>query len=429
MQVATTKNKLQGSDSHWFLFFLFPFFSGLTALRNYKAPWAKNVVWAFVVFYGYTFAISAENNDVDFVRYADELKDLYGKSLSFPDMIDIFRESGEADVLKTIISILVSRFSKSPQILSATYGFIFGFFFTRTLWYIIDRLNGKLKGLTIIFLLSFFLVNPFWNINGFRFNTAILVFVYGALPFLFENKKSSLIISFLSVLVHFSFLFPLAILLVYVFARNRKNLYFGFFIISTFISNINITEFNTTLEKYVPEAFVERSEKYRDADRVEEFREGEAGSVVESETGAIIAKNWYAVYFMKILYWSLSVLLIGLYVFGKRALAGSGWLLNGYCFSLLFFGFANLMQSIPSGERYLMVAALFVLATIIFYVQNQAHEQYITKLALALLPAFLLFIIVSLRTALYSVSLTTILGNPVIAIFSDYGLSLNDIIK
>ncbi len=429
MQVATKKNKLQGSDSHWFLFLLFPFFSGLTALRNYKAPWAKNVVWAFITFYGFTFAISAENSDVDFVRYADDLKELYEKSLSFSDIIDIFRESGEVDVVKTIISILVSRFSKSPQVLGAAYGFIFGFFFTRAIWYILDRLKGKLKGLTIILLVSFFLLNPFWNINGFRFNTAVLVFVYGALPFLFENKKSSLTVSVLSVFVHFSFLFPLVILLVYVFVRNRKSLYFGFFIVSIFIANINIADFNTVIEKYVPEVFLERSEKYRDEDRVQEFREGEAGSFVESEAGVVIVKNWYAVYFLKILYWSLSILLIGLYTFGKRVFAGSEWLMNGYCFSLLFFGFANFMQSIPSGERYLMIAALFSLATIIFYLQNQVNELYISKLVIALLPAFLLFIVVAFRMGLYSLSVTTILGNPVIMFFTDYNLSLNDIIK
>ena len=429
MQVTKLKGKLQGSDSHWFLFLLLPFFASITAVRNFRAPWAKNVVWAFVVFYGFTFAIAKENNDTDIVRYIDELKELYGKSLSFSDMINLFRESGEADVLRTIIAILVSRFTSSAQVLTAVYGFVFGFFFSRCIWYIIERMKGKLKWAAVIMLIVFALIDPFWNLNGFRFNSAVLVFIYGAMPFVFENKKSKLIVCYLSVLVHFSFLFPAVILTIYVLAGNRKNFYFGFFILSVFISNINITEFNGFLEKYVPEIFLERSEKYRDEERVEEFREGERGATVESEEGVIIIKNWYAVYYLRILYWSVSTLLTAIYIFGGRVFAGNKWVLNGYCFSLLFFGFANIMQSLPSGERYLMVASLFSVATIIFYLQNQAHERYVTGLIRILVPALLLFIIVSLRTGLYSISITTILGNPLLMAFTDYNLSLNDIIK
>ena len=134
-------------------------------------------------------------------------------------------------------------------------------------------------------------------------------------------------------------------------------------------------------------------------------------------------------YYLRILYWSVSTLLTAIYIFGGRVFAGNKWVLNGYCFSLLFFGFANIMQSLPSGERYLMVASLFSVATIIFYLQNQAHERYVAGLIRILVPALLLFIIVSLRTGLYSISITTILGNPLLMAFTDYNLSLNDIIK
>jgi hypothetical protein len=429
MQATKLKGKLQGSDSHWFLFLLLPFFAGVTAVRNYKAPWAKNMIWAFIVFYGFTFAIANENNDTDIVRYIDELKELYGQNLSFSDMIDLFKSSGEADVLRTIVAILVSRFTDSTQVLTAVYGFIFGFFFSRTIWYLINKLQGKLKWITVFFLIIFFLVDPFWNLNGFRFNTAIWVFVYGAMPYLFEKKKSKLIWSFLSVLVHFSFLFPVAILILYMFAQNRKNIYFGFFIISIFITNINVTELNRVLEANLPAVFVERSEKYRDEENVEEFRQSDSGSTVESEEGVIIVKNWYAVYYFKALYWSIDILLIALFIFGDRVFAGSKWILSGYCFSLLFAGFAHIMQSLPSGERYFMVAALFSLATIIFYLQNQAYEKYITKVSIILTPLLLVFFIVSFRLGLYSTSVTAILGNPILAIFTDYNLSLNDIIK
>ena len=68
---------------------------------------------------------------------------------------------------------------------------------------------------------------------------------------------------------------PVAVFTVYILAGNRKNLYFGIFIISVFMSAFNITEFNTLVEKYLPDVILERSEKYRDEDQAQEFREGD----------------------------------------------------------------------------------------------------------------------------------------------------------
>lgn len=430
MQV-TAKKKLQASDSHWFLFIVFPFFSLITAVRSFRASWAKNIVWAFVVFYGFTFAIGKESSDNDINRYVGELKEMYLKDFSVNEFVNFFTESGEVDLARTLIAIIVSRFSQNQQVLTAVYGFIFGFFFTRNLWYIFDRLKGNLKWLSIIMLLIFFLVNPFWNINGFRFNTAAHIFIFGLLPYLVENKKKSLVFCFLSILMHFSFLLPVGILLVYLALGNRLTAYFVFFIISTFISSINITKFNTFLEDHLPEVFLERSKKYTEEDKVIEFREvrdDETGFAASQVEDAIV-QNWYVVYYNKGLYGSISLILIAMYAFGRRRLLTSQWLLNMYCFSLLIFGVANIMSSLPSGERFLMIALLVSVALIIFYIQNQPYERYINNCVLIITPALVLYAIVALRTGLYSISLTTILGNPALAIFTDYNLSLNDLIK
>jgi EpsG family len=429
MQVVA-KKRLQSSDSHWFIFLLLPFFASLTALKNYRAGWAKNVVWAFIVYYGFTFASAKESLDTaDINRYVDDLKDLYGRSLGFYDVLEIIKDSGEVDILRTLIAIIVSRFSQSSAVLTAVYGFIFGFFFTRNLWYLLERLKGKLKGMVVFFLLVFFLINPIWNINGFRFNTAALVFVYGALPYLYENKKSRLIFCFASILVHFSFLFLVAFLIIYIFAGNRKTVYFVFFIASVFFNNLNIGQFNSFLEQNLPEVFLERSKNYREEGRVDEFREHDESVKIERETGKFIKKNWYAVYYMRCMYWSLTLLLIGLYIFGKNIFAGSKWLLNGYCLSLLLFGAGNVMQSLPSGERFMMIASLLTVSVIVFYLQNQAHELYISRITVIAMPLLLLYVTVSLRNGLYTISVNTILGNPFFAMLTDYNLSLNDIIK
>ncbi|MBL0356327.1 MAG: EpsG family protein [Chitinophagaceae bacterium] len=386
------------------------------------------------MFYGFTFAIGKEsliaNNESDIVRYVSELKELYGKDLSFDDAIKVFTESGEADILRTFLAIVISRFSNSQQVLTAVYGFIFGFFFSRNIWYVIERLNGKLKGMTILLLLVFFLVNPFWNINGFRFNTAVHIFIYGLLPFLYEGKKKGILIAASAVLVHFSFLLPVSLLLIYVVLGNRMNIYFGLFVLSIFISNIDIGEFNSFIEANVPEVFVERSKGYRDEEKVNDFRREDDGkdAISNFDEGGIV-QNWYVVYYFGALYNSEMLILVALYFLGRRFILTNKWLLNGYCFTLLIFAIANIMSSLPSGSRFLMLASLSALAVIIFYVQNQEKEKYIYRVLLFTIPFLLLYVIVLLRTGLYSVSVNTIVGNPILSLITDYNLSLNDLIK
>ena len=419
------KLRVAASDTHWLLFVFFPFFASMASLHNFRASWAKNVMWAFIVFYGITFSIGKESKlesgSSDIVRYVEGMKALKSRTLSLDDAINYFKESGEADILQTIIMILVSRVTDSQAILTGVYALIFGYFFTRNIWYVFDRMEGKLKKLSLLLIVALFLVNPYWNINGFRFNTAAHVFWMGLLPYLFEGKKRHLWITYTAVLVHFSFLLPLAIISIFLIVGNRLNAYFIFFIASIFVKEINIVSFNEFVQKNVPEAFVERSKNYLEENRVEEFRQGGEG---DADT-----KVWYARYYFKALYWALSVIIIALFVLCRKKIAEIKSLKSGFCFALFMYGTANLLTSIPSGERFLMVAALASLTIIIFLVQNHISNRYLDNTILAVSPLLLLYIIVSLRTSAYSVSLNTLVGNPVLALLTDYNIAINDIIK
>src|SRR5699024_11078833 len=101
-----------------------------------------------------------------------------------------------------------------------------------------------------------------------------------------------------------------------------------------------------------------------------------------------------------------------------------------FSFTLLFFGVANIMSSLPSGGRYVTVATMTALALITMYVQNKEEEQGMRQLIYLATPALLLFVVVSVRIGLYSLSPTTLLGNPIVALFlSEEFISLNDVMK
>ncbi len=423
-------SKSINSQSHWNLFLLFPIYAAYYALKSYKATWAKNIIWAFVVFYGFTIGTSKEiaagsdGGTADIFRYAQGVKDLHEKSLSFSEIKKLYAENEDIDILNLTISIIVSRITDNLQLLAAVYGLIFGFFFSRNIWFVLERVKGEIKPIILILIAAYFLVNPFWNIGGFRFWTATHIFIYGLLPYLYKGQKKGIFISSLSVLVHFSFTLPVLFLWLYVLIGNRTVFYFVFFISSIITSEFNITTFNAFIEANAPEKVVTRTSGYRNEESVEEFREGGENAQIDNT----VQISWHARFYQKALKWSLMAFLIFLFFRRKVIKQFSASIYNSFNFTLLFWGFANIMSSIPSGGRYLTVAALSALPLIIFFLHNRKKEKMLSNLIVVAYPALLLFIIVSIRVGFYSITLKTLL-NPIIVLFMDNNVTLNDLIK
>lgn len=388
-------------------------------MRRYKQPFAKNVLWAFVVFFGFTFSISNESEEADIVRYVEQMQGMHQENFTVSKAIEYYVNSGEVDVLRIFLAITVSRFTDSQAILTAVYALIFGFFFSRNMFFVLDRLDGKLKYATVFLFLCFVLIVPIWNINGFRMYTAMHMFFYGLLPYLFSREKSKLWLCGASVFVHYSFLFPVVVLLLYMVAGNRLWIYFFFFAATIFISEINIERFNQLFEAYLPEQFVEQSEGYRLVEKIEEYKKGSDTKVV-----------WYARWYAKALKYALFGLLILFFFKARNKIYQYKGLLNLFSFTLLFYGFANILSTFPAGGRFMSLAALCALALLIIYIQNIDWQYNFKKWVVATSPLLLLYIIVSARIGLYSFSVLTVFGNPFLAVAAfGESIALNDIMK
>ena len=418
---ATYQNK-----DHWYLFLLFPSLAAIMAIRSFRSSWAKNIIWAFAVFYGFTFSILLPVNkdgvSADINRNTDEITNLYQSNIGFSDIPKLYQANTNIDILQLTISIAVSLVTDSPRVLTAVFGLVFGFFYSRNIWFVIERMKGKLKQTAIVLLIAYALINPIWNINGFRFFTAAQVFIYGLLPFLFDGKKKGILISALSILVHFSFLLPVGVLLLYVILGNRTLIYFIFFLASLLSTGINIVAFNNLVESSVPKVLADRTATYRNEDTVEELQSGTAYSDSPQ-------RNWYINLYNAGLQWPLTAFLAILFFKRKKMALFDKNFLSSLSFSFLFLGVANIMTSLPSGGRFITVAMFSALPLIILYVQNFPGEKYLTHKVMIALPALLLFIIVSIRIGFLTISVNTIMGNPIVALFTDYNIALDEIIK
>ncbi|MCL8006651.1 EpsG family protein [Gelidibacter japonicus] len=380
-------------------------------------------MWLFTVFYAATFAIGAENAGSDIVRYVAEVSYLNHLNVDVNGLVAYYIDSGEFDILRTLLAYLVSTFTDNGFYLIIVFGVIYGYFFSRNMWYVLDRLQGRIKIFTKILVICLFLVIPIWNLNGFRFWTGAHIFVFGLLPFLFERKKRSLIWCLITpFVVHYSFIVTLVPLGVYLILGNRIKLYYVVFILSLFASTINIAKFNSFVETYAPENLADRSSSYRSEELVKDLREGEG----KYDTDRV----WYAKYYDVVLKYTLTAFLLFFYRSFRKTIATNKELLRLLSFILLFYSFANVLSSIPSGFRFLSIANLLTLSFITLYLQNYIFKRDLYRLSKIATPFLLFFILIAFRQSWYSISVMALIGNPITAIMTfGENISLNDIIK
>jgi hypothetical protein len=388
------------------LFFIWPLATLYISLRNYKQDWSKNMFWLFCIFFGYTFIIAGEGGG-DSNRYAQRFIEYAHSDLNLKDLWSSFysaTEDSKLDIVLSLINYSVSRITDNPSILFAVFGLIFGYFYSRNMWYLLDRINGNLTGIVSLFLLTFALFNPIWNINGFRFNAAAQIFLYGTLPYLLEGKTKRLIWAGVSILVHFSFLFSVAILILFVLVKNRLHIYLIFFLITSFIKEINIQSMQSVF-LLLPDIFHSKVNAYTNLD------------YAESAQISVQSLNWYVAYLDKMIKWVIYAIVIFIYLFGRKILKERRDMTTLLCYSLLLFGFTNIFSFVPSGGRFFMVGYTFMFAFFTIFIANFPSIKGWTLVKALSTPLLLLFCIVALRWGMDYFGLMTVIGNPLTAVY------------
>lgn len=389
-------------------FLIWPFGIAMEAFRQWRRPWSKNIFWLFCVFFGFTFIIDEEGGS-DSDRYAQEFVAVAHSDVSFSELLNTFydSDSDNIDIVSPLITYLVSRISDNPSVLFSVFGLLFGFFYSRNVWYVLERIDGKLTGNVILFILTFVLLNPIWYINSFRFYFAAQILLFGALPYLLEGRKRSLIWCGFTILVHFSFLFPTAILGVFLITKNRLNIYLVFFIITSFINEINLEWVQSTLS-FLPDLFFAKVLTYADPDYAES-----RGRIVEE-------LPWFITYSRIGLKWINYVIVLSVFLIGKKMLLERKDLTTLLCFSLLLFGFANIFSLIPSGSRFITVANTFMFPFFIMFFTAFPKIGNLFFIKVFSTPLLILFCLLAIRIGMDHFSAMTILGNPIsVALYSD----------
>jgi hypothetical protein len=394
----------------FFYFFLCPFLGFINAINHYRSDWAKPTLIAFVAFFGMSMVKSEK---VDSSRYVAKLELMNATSLDFDSVKESFYNDveGQPDLYVGIVTYIFSLFTNNGNILFLFYGFVFGYFYVNNIWLVLKESKEKLTWLPILLLLTYSFVFGFWTITGVRMNTAAHVFFYGGFLYLYHNKKKGLLIALSSILFHFSFALPVALLIIYSLVRLNYRFIYFFYLASFFVAELNVDFIRNSLEVSLPEFLQPRVNSYLNEEYIE--------NVAETS----LQTNWYIAYFQKFL--SYFTLIFFSVIFLKADLTKQIKKLLG--FSLLFLAVANIVSLLPSGGRFLNVAFLFSMACC-FIIVLQSKRVIVLKTTKLLSPLLLLFCIISVRSSFDFFNITT-LTNPIVVMFTDINVPLIDFIK
>ncbi len=216
-------------------------------------------MWLFIVYYGFSMSFLETIDAFDYKEGFEEIVRRSANSISFFDIIDPV-ETGSIDFLVPSINYLLSLFTSNYHFLFGFYGFIFGYFYSRNFDFIISQIPRNYSAKVTVLILFSACYIGFWNINGFRFWVATHIFTYGLINFIFLNKRlKGILFLALPLTVHFSFVLPLIVFILYRFVTTYNKLFLVFIFI---LSNYNPFNDLALMKKYINNvAFNEQSQR------------------------------------------------------------------------------------------------------------------------------------------------------------------------
>jgi hypothetical protein len=261
----------------------------------------------------------------------------------------------------------------------------------------------RLVLLSALLLMTLFLLIPFWNINGYRFYTAAMVFLYGVLKIMLEKKYGYFWAALLSPLVHFSFAVPVLTLLIYIIVGNRVWIYMLALAGSLFMVDLNPKTINENAD-LAPVFMQNKVKGYSSGDYIKYLQR------IQTDM------NWYVRGRMYAIQFCIYSMLMAALIFRRKYLPDirTQRLL---AFGALLLAVANVVSSVPSMGRFFNIAAFVLVAAYMLMVQQRPEARIYRYLGYVYFVPVLIFAIVEIRIGFDFIGLNTLFLNPLIAPF------------
>lgn len=383
------------------LFLFWPLLAFILALRYYHLREAKIIVYLFFVFFGATFYLG--NPTYDSFRLFQGFQLIASRPFDeFWTILSGLYTGTRADIAQPFILFSVSRLGNDQCLIFGVLAAVFGWFYLRGINMVFNP-SIKQNVNAFIFFVYFLSIIPLFRINGFRFWTAAWVFFYGAYNVVQYRDIRFFIFSLLSILFHFSFIFPNVILIAWFLLGNRNKAYAMLLVISFLIPELFWPQiqsvaafFGGTIEA-----------------KFNVYTNPEYGEEIMSMRQSL---RWFMILSgVGIFYYTLFMLFYIKSRFEKKI--NNFRLNNLFSFSLLFISTVNFIRYIPSMGRFRTIFYLFAFSYFIAVLAHFKDNRLSLYTWIGLVP-MMLGIIITLRFGLVVTSLWLLAPMPLV-LFSE----------
>lgn len=257
------------------LFWISPIIPFIYAIKNFTNRNYHFIILMFAFLFGYAF-IPYENSDTErYIEYYD-----YVKHFNFNDYLQEISSIYNADarfkdIYLVSLMFIVSTVGASFKILMGVQAVIYFSFFIGILNMILDQVKSvNSKKYLVFFLGCVFIYSLAAGVNGIRFPTGFMVFMYFSIKYLFNSKLVYVFLAGLSCLIHIALLQAFLGLLLFLALNKINNKYLKFLTIILFtltLYNINIQEttqfidndiISDKVETYTNENYIKEREQH-----------------------------------------------------------------------------------------------------------------------------------------------------------------------
>lgn len=400
------------------LYIVWPFAALVQGLKNPQDSYFKNVLWVYVIFYGYAFSY-LETIDASAYRMLFELS--ASGSLAVRSFKDVFDSSitGQVDFIRPLINYLLTNFTDNYHILFAIYGVIFGFFYSRNVSFLMNCFSSKDYRPFFVILAFFAVYIGFWQINGFRFWTASQLLFYSITRIIFTKVKvKNYVLLMLTPCLHFSYVLPVVLFLFHriVNAKRRIVIYllFGLTLFNPFD---NIAFFQKALKSYTVNDQLDT--------KIDSYTSEEA--VAKANASSFLSKNYkyFGILFIDgiLLFLALKIIVdIKSYPIE---------LLHFLNYSILLTLVGSLLSFVPSLGRFSFLGYYFILGSVLISISQKFLFWHKYSLKIKIYGLVSIFILFSLNYwVFFTFSFHSLFGNFFTAVFdtTDVYYSLGNLV-
>lgn len=383
------------------------------------AFWLGYTVFFFggdVVEYKNAFDITAK---YDWSGYFYLLRNTFSddKFILFPDNV----VNSKPDMYALTLQFIITRFTDNERWFFGFASFIYVYLILKFKDEVLLFAGVQPGKIWRFFFASLLLIVPFYvGITGVRFWAALFWFMLFTMKYLRTKRVYYILIAAVSITMHYTFMFPVGVLLIYRFLNISRAAMrvlviasLAFFVLSTTAGLLGFA--NDAIEIFGDSSVKTVSSSYTDEENIEaKNTEAEAANWYVKARQTLITYGFFSIFLLEF---------AGVFRWKRNEYLDS-W----YSLYVLFFSISALTSNLGSLGRFSYIFYLLCLVRLLVLCALNPKNRYLHTIRLFMFPVMTIHVLVSLRAGFYFVDPLLLVGNPVVFFLVQSKTSLSEFI-